>query len=853
MAPLGLPLRCLSIGRSAPAEVREALIFASTDVQEALRARTIRRLVILSTCHRVELYAEMDGSAAEAREQLIDWLAAVRPASRDLVAESAAYLEGVPALRHLHRVTAGLESALIGESEIIAQVRAALQDSIAMHAASPALKTAFRSALASAEKARKAVWLRFPRSDIGSVAVDAIVAHAGSVAGRRALVIGAGRVGTLAARALHHAGAALTIVNRGGERAQELAARFKANWAPFERLTDEVARADAIVVATGAPHVILGAAMLAGAAGRDDNQPVVVADTAMPRNADPAIPSLQNVRLVDLDELHARTAAAHVERAAGVPEAEALAESAVAALVARFSASETSRPAPASTTATPKSAPASPTPVRPMKRTLTIGTRGSVLARTQAEQVVALLSAAHPELAIHWRIYGSSGDERPEVPFAELADDAFTDRIERALLDGEIDAAVHSYKDLPQEPVAGLVIAAIPVRADPRESLVARDGATLATLKPGAVIGTSSPRRAAVLKSLRPDCELRPIRGPVDARLRKVLAGEYDAAVFALAGLQRLGLAAHVSEIFDETVFARAAGQGALAVQCRERDHATRSALASIDDVALHALVDAERAADRPAPRVSAPLHGRRVLVTRAAAQAQPLCDALEAVGAVPVHLPLLRIEPVDPGAAAWHHVQGSHWVVFTSSNGVEQAWNMAPSEARAALRAHARIAAIGPATARAATERGMMVQRIAPKHVAESLAAVLGDTSGQRVLWLRGERARDVLPELLHAEGAQVIQLVVYRAVSTALPADARIIARSTDLVTLASPLAVERFVEVAGADFTGPVACIGPITAASAHAHGLRVAAVAETFTTEGLVAALQQMATLGAHAHV
>ena len=216
-----------------------------------------------------------------------------------------------------------------------------------------------------------------------------------------------------------------------------------------------------------------------------------------------------------------------------------------------------------------------------------------------------------------------------------------------------------------------------------------------------------------------------PIRGPVDARLRKVLAGEYDAAVFALAGLQRLGLAAHVSEIFDETVFARAAGQGALAVQCRERDHATRSALASIDDVALHALVDAERAADRPAPRVSAPLHGRRVLVTRAAAQAQPLCDALEAVGAVPVHLPLLRIEPVDPGAAAWHHVQGSHWVVFTSSNGVEQAWNIAPSDARAVAGPMAAMREWARNAARAATERGMMVQRIAPKHVAESLAAV--------------------------------------------------------------------------------------------------------------------------------
>ncbi len=853
MAPQGPTIRCLSIGRSAPPPVREALTFAASGFRDALgrshgkrpagrpasdRPAGLRRLVVLSTCHRVELYADVDDTGDMARELLIDWLASARGVDRGRVAAAACYMEDMDALRHLHRVTAGLDSALLGEAEIIAQVRAALQDSIAMHAASPALKAAFRSALTSAERARKAVWQRFPRADIGSVAVEAITAQLGDLTGRHALVLGAGRVGTLAARALHHAGARLTIVNRTGERAATLAARFKAQWATFDDLEDAVAGVDAVIVATGAPHIVLGASMLASAAGRI--RPVVVVDTAMPRNADPAIPSMPNARLVDLDELHERTAAAHVERAEAVPEVEALVESAVVALGAR------SRP-----------------PVA--RRSLTIGTRGSTLARRQAEQVVALLGAAHPEIAVHWRVYGSSGDARPDVPFADLADDAFTDRIERALLDGEVDAAVHSYKDLPQEPVAGLVIAAVPVRADPREALVARDGATLATLRPGAIIGTSSPRRAAALKALRPDCELRPIRGPVDARLEKVLAGEYDAAIFALAGLQRLGLAAHASEIFDATVIAPAAGQGALAVQCRERDHATRSALADIDDARLHAQVRAERAQERAGresgmatganaepPRAHAPLHGRRVLVTRPEAQAQPLCDALEAVGAVPVRLPLLRIEPVHPDADAWRAVGNSHWIVFTSANGVEQAWNVAPPQARAALRAHARIAAIGPATARAARRLGMIVQRIPSTHVAESLAAVLGDTAGQRVLWLRGERARDALPERLREDGAHVTQVVVYRAVTAPLADDAQAIVRSVDLVTLASPSAVERFMDVAGAGFTGPVACIGPITAASARAHGLRVEVVAETYTAEGLCAALQQMAPLEAPAH-
>ncbi|HET6680624.1 MAG TPA: hydroxymethylbilane synthase [Gemmatimonadaceae bacterium] len=845
MSPQDAPLRCLSLGRSAPAELREALTFVSSDIRpELARARknagpggaggeqgttTIRRLVILSTCHRVELYAEVGGTADEARDVLIDWLASARTVARERIAVASIYMEGSEALRHLHRVTAGLDSAMLGEGEIIAQVRAALQHSVAVHAASPALKSSFRSALTSAENVRKSVWQRFPRADIGSVAVDAIAAQLGDLDGRQTLVIGAGHAGTLAARALYHAGARLTIVNRTGERAASLAARFKARCAPFSHLAHEVARADAIIVATSAPQIVLDAEMLAGAAGRE--HPIVVVDTSMPRNADPAIRSMPGADLVDLDELHARTAAAHVERAVAVPEVEAMTDSAVAELVARSRA-------PSAT------------------RSMTIGTRGSALARRQAEQVVAMLGAAHPDIEFRWRVYASSGDDQPGVPFADLSDDAFTDRIERALLEGAIDVAIHSFKDLPRQPVAGLVIAAVPVRADPREALVARDGATLATLPPGAVIGTSSPRRATALSALRPDCTLRPIRGPVDVRLGKVLAGEYDAAIFALAGLQRLGLEAHVSEIFSANVIAPAAGQGALAVQCRERDQPTRFALASIDNAQLHEEVEAERAREAAlrstitrrtngSARAHAPLQGQRILVTRPEAQAQSLCSALEAAGAVPVRLPLLRIEPVDPGAAAWRGIASSRWVIFTSSNGVEQAWNVAPPEARAALRGHARIAAIGPATAHAATQRGMIVQLIATTHVAESLAAELGDASGHRVLWLRGERARDALATRLSARGAYVDQIVVYRAIAAPLADDARAVIRSVDLVTLASPSAVERFVEVAGADYGGPVACIGPVTAASARTHGLRVEVVAATYTAEGLVAALQRAA--------
>ena len=228
------------------------------------------------------------------------------------------------------------------------------------------------------------------------------------------------------------------------------------------------------------------------------------------------------------------------------------------------------------------------------RRQFIIGTRQSRLALHQTALVVDLLGDAHPELDIQVRGYESSGDAMLHVPAPSLAPDAFTDTIERALAGGEVDAAVHSYKDLPQDASPGLVIAAVPVRADPREALVCARLLKLNELPPGAVVGTSSERRAAAVLALRPDLAVRPIRGAVDARVAMVLAGEYDAALLALAGLDRLGLLSHVTEIFDLETMPPAGGQGALAVQCRADDPFALGVLADIDDVALHNSVDAE-------------------------------------------------------------------------------------------------------------------------------------------------------------------------------------------------------------------------------------------------------------------
>jgi hydroxymethylbilane synthase len=228
--------------------------------------------------------------------------------------------------------------------------------------------------------------------------------------------------------------------------------------------------------------------------------------------------------------------------------------------------------------------------------TLRIGTRGSRLALIQTGLVVDALRAAHPGVAVENVPISTAGD-RDQVSALSAGEGAgwFTSAIQDALLRNEIDVAVHSYKDLPTKRPQGLVIAAVPLREDPRDALVSANGATFRGLKPGAVVGTSSARREAQLRGIRPDIEIRDIRGNVDTRVRKVDAGEFDAAVLAYAGLKRLGIGGRASHVFGFEEMLPAPAQGALAVECRSDDQSTREMLKAIDDPVLRQTVTAER------------------------------------------------------------------------------------------------------------------------------------------------------------------------------------------------------------------------------------------------------------------
>jgi hydroxymethylbilane synthase len=226
--------------------------------------------------------------------------------------------------------------------------------------------------------------------------------------------------------------------------------------------------------------------------------------------------------------------------------------------------------------------------------TLRLGTRASELARTQSQAVADAITAA-TGAPVELVPIVTEGD-RSSAAIAQLGGTGvFVTALREALLAGEVDLAVHSYKDLPTAPEPGLTIAAVPGREDPRDALVARDGLTLGELPPGSKVGTGAPRRVAQLRALGLGLDVVPIRGNVDTRLGRVVPGDLDAVVLARAGLSRLDRLKVITETLDPLQVLPAPAQGALAVECRTSDARTRELLGRLEDASARACVLAER------------------------------------------------------------------------------------------------------------------------------------------------------------------------------------------------------------------------------------------------------------------
>ena len=504
----------------------------------------------------------------------------------------------------------------------------------------------------------------------------------------------------------------------------------------------------------------------------------------------------------------------------------------------------------------------------------------------------------------------------------------FTAELEQSLRSGAIDLAVHSLKDLPVEDSPGLIVGAIPERADVRDALVARNGWTVATLPQGAVVGTSSTRRAAQLLAHRPDLTIRSIRGNVPTRARKVFDGDYDATLLAVAGLERLGLMDCVTEILPLDVMLPAPGQGALGVQCRADDRAISALLAALDDAAVRSAVTAERAflhglgggcsapvaahavldgnnllqltavvgstdgqrlirvakqgahkdlcpetigeeAAHDALQQGAeallrlarsangaetrPLAGKRIVVTRAEAQADSFANALAHQGAVPLLIPTIRIEALPDLTAldsALQQLDQYRWLLFTSVNGVAiVAERLATLAVPTTAWATVQVAAVGSTTADALRNHGIVPTFVPERYVAEAIVDGLGDVTGQRILLPQAAIARETLAEQLTSRGAMVDAIPIYDTLAADLDGAAlAALGAGVDVLTFTSSSTVRNFVAALTAAVGAPptfdqavIACIGPVTEEAAHELGLRVDIVATDHTIPGLVDAI------------
>lgn len=691
--------------KRAPLALRERLDFPEPEVPEALRALLERRIwqqaprstklvnqgecahecvvcpravqleaVLLSTCNRSGIYA-LGGCA----EPLARFLLAYKSCAPEELRPYLAVYEGKALVEHLFAVAAGLESQVLGEPQILGQVRRAYELASQAEAVGPILDELFRRAIRVGKRVRTETELGHRPASLASVAVE-LAARAYPLTKARALLLGTGEMGRIIARLLRERGVReLWVASRSPERAQALARQLGAHPLDLEHLASQLERVDILISATevAASYVLRAEQLQPYIRGREHE--LLLIDLGVPRNLDPQIKRLSGAQLHDLDDLKALSEEARKHREREIPKAWAIVreeagafwgwlherranplikalheraerirqeqlewalsklgplnerqrkviETLTARLVNKLLHSPTAQLRTLARQASlhGSTSDSGPDPLRlaaqlfqleldslaaelegapsdssgradpPRRRTLVVGTRGSRLALAQTRSVIRRLQEMHPEVEFVEKIVKTSGD-RGRIE--EIG--AFVKELEEALKRGEIDLAVHSLKDLPTRQPEGLTIGAVPERAVPNDVLISRDGCPLKGLRPGARVGTGSPRRRAQLLALRGDLEIVPIRGNVDTRLRKLDEGEVDALVLAKAGLVRLGLGERVMGTMEELpldVMLPAVGQGALAVEARADDEFALELVSSLDHPETRAAVSAERA-----------------------------------------------------------------------------------------------------------------------------------------------------------------------------------------------------------------------------------------------------------------
>lgn len=529
-----------------------------------------------------------------------------------------------------------------------------------------------------------------------------------------------------------------------------------------------------------------------------------------------------------------------------------------------------------------------------MANPIRLGTRASLLARTQSATVGNALSeiTGRPWEEVHIR---TDGDDTTTSLNQPGNPGLFVSTLRRALLAGEVDVIVHSFKDLPSAPEAGIVLAAVPERENPRDVLVCRDGLTLATLPQGARVGTSSPRRSAMLLAKRPDLRIEPIRGNIDTRIRKALDGDIDAVVLAYAGIARIGRTDVISEVFDPEVVVPAPAQGALAVECREGDPlvaflarlqdrfarlttaAEREVLVGIsaecttaigayatyDGAELTLIAELFDENQHARVRLTRSVESNSIAIARGmglfaasklvlASDINPVLlvrandneadrDALAALGLGSITDSYLNMSTSlsrsNADTLLSKMAEGVDWLVVTSQIAMPSWASLVGRDRLVSVLAEAqskgmRVAAIGAKTAESLHALGASIDLMPQLPSAAGLLAELPTKAGTLV-FPHGSIAMRALPEGLASRGWSITEGVVYETSVVRPEPISTSLLRSGDIsaIILRSPSAARAVAQHLGTRTSIPVIVSGPTTADAARSLGFNVASIASS----------------------
>jgi hydroxymethylbilane synthase len=534
-----------------------------------------------------------------------------------------------------------------------------------------------------------------------------------------------------------------------------------------------------------------------------------------------------------------------------------------------------------------------------------IGTRGSRLARVQSAIVKNLIASLYPAIQVEEKIITTAGDKNMKpIPLDTIGKGWFTKDIDKQLLDGKINVAVHSLKDILDVMHPELLIAAIPKREDAREAFISRNNIRLENLQKHAIIGTDSTRRKMQILKIRKDIIVKSIRGNVDTRLAKLYSEEYDAVLLAVAGLRRLGLQNRITHYFGEATIVPSPGQGALAIVIKKTDTELHTLLSPLNDeeavlttqaerefstltnggcslpvggfakikgetMTLYGMIgsvdekhsvkgfskgnktEPEKVAQKLADKL---LHAQKfVVLTRTREENNMIAEKLAAMDIRSISCPSIAISKNLSGDDAKKYMANLSfidWILFTSSNGVNYFMQVL-DELHVPLPQKILIGVVGDKTELAAKKYGLPITCKPKIFTAEHLANDLPDIKGKKILLPRSSIGDKTFNTILEKRGANVIAMPIYKTtLKKIMPTKVRSHIKTNQIrcLTFASPSAVEGFIEMTGKQLgekvlTLPVLSIGPITTKAVKKYGFKYITTAKVHTTDGMLRKLEK----------